>query len=157
MNEIFHCTRWQQHKPYLGLSLQHTLKGSCQRELMVQLDRLLGDIDSRKPLAYLSPRNSTFAPCFLSMTHCPTQCMASLSVSRHSFRDVQILIWEMKTGKKHYLNDTSLKAIWQGRVEFSPLTETAFNQAQNLSENSVSAIAVTESWGGSDLGRNPSG
>ena len=65
--------------------------------------------------------------------------------------------WEMQTGKKHYLNDTSLKALWQGRVEFSPLTETAFNQAQNLSENSVSAIAVTESWGGSDLGRNPSG
>ena len=65
--------------------------------------------------------------------------------------------WEMQTGKKHYLNDTSLKAIWQGRVEFSPLTETALNQAQNLSENSVSAIAVTESWGGSDLGRNPSG
>ena len=63
---------------------------------------------------------------------------------------------EMKTGKKHYLHDTSLKAIWQGRVEFSPLTETAFNQAQNLSEKSVCAIAVTVSWGGSDLGRNPS-
>ena len=67
------------------------------------------------------------------------------------------LLWEMKTGKKHYLNDTSLKAIWQGRVEFSPLTETAFNQAQNLSEKSVSAMAVTESWGGSALGRNSSG
>ena len=60
-----------------------------------------------------------------------------------------------KTGKKHYLNDSSLKAIWQGRIKFSPLTETAFNQEPNLSENSVSAIAVTESWGGSDLGRNP--
>ena len=35
------------------------------------------------------------------------------------------LVWEMKTGKKHYLNDTSLIAIWQGRIEFSPLTETA--------------------------------
>ena len=91
------------------------------------------------------------------MTNSPTQCTAPLSVSRHSFRDVQILIWEMKAGKKHYLNDTSLKAIWQGRVEFSPLTETAFHQAQNLSEKSVRATAVTESWGGSDLGRNPSG
>ena len=30
-------------------------------------------------------------------------------------------------------------------------------QELNLSENSGSAIAVTESWGGSDLGRNPSG
>ena len=67
------------------------------------------------------------------------------------------LLWNMKLGKKHYLNDTSLKAIWQGRVEFTPLTETAFNQAQNLSENSASAIAVTESWGGSALGRNSSG
>ena len=66
------------------------------------------------------------------------------------------LVWKMKTGKKYYVNDTSLKAIWQGRVEFSPLTETALNQAQNLSENSVSAISVTESWVGSDLGRNPS-
>ena len=65
--------------------------------------------------------------------------------------------WEMETGKKHYLNDTSLKAIWQGRVEFSPLTETAFNQEQNFSANSLSAIAVTESWGGTHLGRNPSG
>ena len=63
----------------------------------------------------------------------------------------------MKTGKKHYLNGTSLNALWQGRIEISPLTETAFNQGHNLSENSVSAIAVTESWGGSDLGRNPSG
>ena len=63
----------------------------------------------------------------------------------------------MKTGKKHYLNDTSLKVIWQGRIEFSLLTETAFNEEQNLSEKSVSAIAVTESWAGSDLGRNPSG
>ena len=35
------------------------------------------------------------------------------------------LVWEMKIGKKHYLNDTSLIAIWQGRIEFSPLTETA--------------------------------
>ena len=63
--------------------------------------------------------------------------------------------WKMKTGKKHYLNDTSLIDIWQIRIEFNPLTETAFTQEQNLSENSVSAIAVTESWGGSDLGRNP--
>ena len=63
----------------------------------------------------------------------------------------------MKTGKKHYLHHTSLKAIWQVRVEFSPLMETAFNQEQNLSENSLSAIAVTESWGGSHLGRNRSG
>ena len=37
------------------------------------------------------------------------------------------IVWEMKTVKKHYLHDTSLKAIWQGRVEFTPLTETAFN------------------------------
>ena len=66
------------------------------------------------------------------------------------------IVWELKTGKKH-LHDTSLKAIWQVSVQFSPLTETAFNQEQNLSENSVSAIAVTESWGGSDLGRNSSG
>ena len=66
------------------------------------------------------------------------------------------IVWELKTGKKH-LHDTSLKAIWQVSVQFSPLTETAFNQEQNLSENSLSAIAVTESWGGSDLGRNPSG
>ena len=63
----------------------------------------------------------------------------------------------MKPGKKHYLNDTSLKVIWQGRIEFSLLIKTAFNQEQNLSENSLSAIAVTESWGGSDLGRNSSG
>ena len=47
--------------------------------------------------------------------------------------------------------------MWQGRIEFSPLRETAFNQEHNLSENSITAIAVTESWGGSDLGRNPSG
>ena len=67
------------------------------------------------------------------------------------------IVWEMKTVKKHYLHDTSLKAIWQGRVEFSPLTETAFNQDQKLSENSLSAIAVTESWGGTHLGRNSSG
>ena len=67
------------------------------------------------------------------------------------------IVWKMKTGKKHYLNDTSLIDIWQIRIEFNPLTETAFTQEQNLSENSVSAIAVTESWGGSDLGRNPSG
>ena len=66
------------------------------------------------------------------------------------------IVWELKTGKKH-LHDTSLKAIWQVSVQFSPLTETAFNQEQNLSENSLSAIAVTESWGGSDLGRNSSG
>ena len=65
------------------------------------------------------------------------------------------MAWKIKTGKKHYLNDTNLKVIWQGRIEFSPLTETAFNQEPNLSENSVSAIAVTESWGASDLGRNP--
>ena len=57
------------------------------------------------------------------------------------------LVWKMKTGKKYYLNDTSLKVIWQGRIEFSLLTETAFNKEQNLSENSLSAIAVTESWG----------
>ena len=57
------------------------------------------------------------------------------------------LVWKMKTGKKHYLNDTSLKVIWQGRIEFSLLIKTAFNQEQNLSENSVSATAVTESWG----------
>ena len=36
------------------------------------------------------------------------------------------LVWKMKTGKKHFLNDTSLIALWQGRIEFSPLTETAF-------------------------------
>ena len=65
------------------------------------------------------------------------------------------IVWKMKTGKKHYLNDTSLKDIWQIRIEFNPLTENAFTQEQNLSENSGSAIAVTESWGGSDLGRNP--
>ena len=59
--------------------------------------------------------------------------------------------------KKYYLNGTSVNTMWQGRIEFSPLRETAFNQEQNLAENSVSAIAVTESWGGSDLGRNPSG
>ena len=35
--------------------------------------------------------------------------------------------------------------------------ETAFYQEQNLSQNSLSAIDVTEYWGGSDLGRNPSG
>ena len=67
------------------------------------------------------------------------------------------IVWKMKTGKKHYLNDTSLKDIWQIRIEFNPLTENAFTQEQNLSENSGSAIAVTESWGGSDLGRNPTG
>ena len=66
------------------------------------------------------------------------------------------IVWKMKTGKKH-LHGTSLKAIWQVSVQFSPLTETAFNQEQNLSENSLSAIAVTESWGGTHLGRNPSG
>ena len=63
----------------------------------------------------------------------------------------------MKTGKKHYLNDTSLIAIWQVRIEFSPLIETSFNQEQNLSENSVSAIDVTEPWGGTHLGRYASG
>ena len=67
------------------------------------------------------------------------------------------IVWEMKTGKKHYLNDTSLIAVWQVRIEFSPLIEASFNQEQNLSENLVSAIDVTESWGGTHLGRNPSG
>lgn len=67
------------------------------------------------------------------------------------------ILWEMKTGKKHDLNDTGLIAIWQVRIAFSPLTETAFNQEQTLSDNSVSKVALTESWGGSDLGRNPSG
>ena len=37
------------------------------------------------------------------------------------------IVWKMKTGKKYYLNDTSLKAIFQGRIEFSPVTKTAFN------------------------------
>ena len=36
------------------------------------------------------------------------------------------IVWKMKTVKKHCLNDTSLTAIWQVRIEFSPLTETAF-------------------------------
>ena len=67
------------------------------------------------------------------------------------------IVWEMKTGKKHYLNDTSLIAVWQVRIEFSPLIEASFNQEQNLSENLVSAIDVTESWGDTHLGRNPSG
>ena len=35
------------------------------------------------------------------------------------------LLWKVKTGKEHYLNDTSLIAIWQVRIEFSPLTESA--------------------------------
>ena len=30
------------------------------------------------------------------------------------------IVWKMKTGKIYYLNDTSLKAVWQGRIEFSP-------------------------------------
>ena len=47
------------------------------------------------------------------------------------------IVWKMKTGKEYYLNGTSVNAMWQGRFEFSPLTETAFNQEQNLSENSV--------------------
>ena len=34
------------------------------------------------------------------------------------------IVWKMKTGKKHYLNDTSLIGIWQTRIEFSPLRET---------------------------------
>ena len=99
IREIFHCTGWQQHKPYFGSSLQHTLKGRCQIDLMVQLDSLLGDIDSRKPPAYLSPRISTFTPCFLSMTNCRTQCMASLSVNKHSFRDVQILFGKWRLAR----------------------------------------------------------
>ena len=37
------------------------------------------------------------------------------------------IVWKMKTGKKYYLNDTSLKAIFQGRIKFSPVTKTAFN------------------------------
>ena len=60
IRETFHCTGWEQHKPYFGSSLQDTLKGRCQIDIMVQLDSLLGDIDSRKPPAYLSPRNATF-------------------------------------------------------------------------------------------------
>ena len=36
------------------------------------------------------------------------------------------IVWKMKTVKKHYLNDTSLIALWQVRIEFSPLTESAF-------------------------------
>ena len=35
------------------------------------------------------------------------------------------------------------------------LTEIDYNEEQNLTENLVSASAETESWGGSDLGRNP--
>ena len=99
IREIFHCTGWQQHKPYFGSSLEHTLKGRCQIDLMGQLDSLLGDIDSRKAAAYLSPKNSTFTPYFLSMTNCPTQCMASLSVNRHSFRDVQILFGKWRLAR----------------------------------------------------------
>ena len=34
-------------------------------------------------------------------------------------------------------------AIWQCRIEFSSLTELAFNQEQSLIENLVSTIAIT--------------
>ena len=36
------------------------------------------------------------------------------------------LVWKIKTGKKHYLNDTSLIAIWQIKIEFSRLMESTF-------------------------------
>ena len=80
-----------------------------------------------------------------------SECEQTLTEGRASIG------WTFKIGRKHYLSDSSLIALWEVRIEFSPLAETAFHQEQNLSENSVSAIGVTESWGGSDLGRNPSG
>ena len=42
------------------------------------------------------------------------------------------LVWKVKTGKKHYLNDTSLIAIWQVRIEFSPLTESVCSRTASL-------------------------
>ena len=53
------------------------------------------------------------------------------------------IVQKMKTGKKHYLNDTSLIGIWQIIREYSPLRETDLIRTKS-SENSVSAIAATE-------------
>ena len=30
IRDVFHCTGWQQHKPYFGSRLRHTLKGTFQ-------------------------------------------------------------------------------------------------------------------------------
>ena len=30
IKDVFHCTGWQQHKPYFGSRLRHTLKGTFQ-------------------------------------------------------------------------------------------------------------------------------
>ena len=48
-------------------------------------------------------------------------------------------IWENEDWEKNW---GLIISIWQGRTEFSPLTELAFNQEQSLIENLVSTIAI---------------
>ena len=97
IKDVFHCTGWQQHKPYFGSRLRHTLKGTFQIDLMGQLDSLLGDLDSPKPPSYLSPRNSTFTPSFLSL-NCPLS-VSLLWVWTDTLLGTCKYWLEMKTGK----------------------------------------------------------
>ena len=81
---------------------------------MVQLDSLLGDVDSRKPPAYLSPRIQRLIYPMLSLHD-------ELSHSMYGFSECEQtlipgcanIVSKRKTGEKHYLNRPSLKAIWQ--------------------------------------------
>ena len=58
---------------------------------------------------------------------------------------MQILFWKMDIWENEdWEKDWGLIiANWQSRIEFSPLTELAFNQEQSLIENLVSTIAIT--------------
>ena len=58
---------------------------------------------------------------------------------------MQIFFWKMKIWENEdWEKDWGLIiAIWQGRTEFCPLTELAFNQEQSLIENLGSTIAIT--------------
>ena len=53
--------------------------------------------------------------------------------------DMETLFGKWRLGK----NITWLiVAIWKGRIEFSPLTEFAFNQEQSLRENILNSVAT---------------
>ena len=74
----------------------------CQIDLTVQLDTLLGDLDSCcKPPAHQGPGRSTFTPRFLSMMNCPTKCMASMSVNRHWLSGCANIVWTVTLRMQH--------------------------------------------------------
>ena len=69
----------------------------------------------------------------------PTKCMTSVSEQPLTPVDMQALFGKWRLGK----NITWLVvAIWKGRIEFSPLTEFAFNQEQSLRENILNSVAT---------------